>query len=562
MTVDGDHFAFGHDADGGLTRRAILTRGVQAVSAATVVGSLLAACGGSSPSNTGGSVTTTSGPHGLTALPGGTPKRGGTFTVGTISNGTAETLFPGASYSNPDFARIYALFEPLFYPGVNVHPLVPALALSAEPNSDATKWIFHLRDGVTWHDGKPFTAEDVVYNFQSVWSQPTSANHYALAGITDFQGVRAVGKLDVEVPLLSPVAQYPTLFAFYGSLIIQKGSTAKSVNTNPIGTGPFKYESFTPGQRSVFKANPNYWQQGKPYVDEMIVNSSFTDATALFNALLGGQVNLLPGAPFDQARAQLSSKQVQILESPASGQTFGFCMRSDVAPYSDNRVRTAFKTLVDRQAMIKGALSGFGVPIYDMPGYGSEYYATDLKREVDVEKAKSLFKAAGVLGHTFTLQTGEAFAGQVESATILAQQAAAAGVTVNVQKISPVTYFGPSGGFLKRPFGQEVNESNASLTGVYRAELVKGCPYPDTRWCSGPQANQRNAVIQAAIAELNPTKAKEKWHVAQEAQFNEGGYLWWTAFPFVDAAANNIRGLSAGAGFNYNNWQLQDGWIE
>ncbi len=561
MRTENDSLALGGASDSGLTRRDLVARGAQLGGAATLGASLLAACGGSS-SSSGTQTAAVAGPHGLTALPGGTPKQGGTFTVGVISNGTAETVFPGLAYVNPDWVRTYALFEPLFYPGVNVYPLAPALATSAEPNSDATKWTFHLRDGVTWHDGKPFTADDVVYNFQSVWSKPTNSVYGGLAGLFDPAQVRKVGRLAVEVPLHKPVAQFPTLFTFFGALIVPAGSTEKSVQAHPIGTGPFKYVSFTAGKRSVFTANRNYWQHGKPYVDELIVDSTFTDETSLVNSLLGGVINLLPSVSLSTARAQLASKQMQILESPPAAQTFGMCMRTDKGPFADNRVRLGFKTLVNRQAMIESALNGFGVPIYDMPGYGSQYYATSLKRTQDVEQAKSLFKAAGVLGHTFTLQTAEVYPGQVESATILAEQAPAAGVKVAVQTTSPSTYFGPAGGFLTRYFGYEINEANSSLTGVYRAELTKGAPYPDTHWSEGPQGDARNAVIDAAIQEVNPSLADQKWHTAQEAQFNEGGYLWWSAFPFVDAAAQNVRGLSSGAGFNFNNWQLQNGWIE
>jgi peptide/nickel transport system substrate-binding protein len=547
----------------------MLGRGAQVGAAATLGASFLAACGSSSsPSSgatsAGGSTSagaTPSMPPALSALPGGTPKRGGTFTVGTISNGSAESLFPGAAYVNSDWARQYALFEPLFYIGKDLQPLVPALATSAEPNSDATVWTLHLRDGVHWHDGKPFTADDVVWNFH-VWAVPTNTAYgNTIANLIDPSKVKALDKLTVQVPLMQPMAEFPTILGFFGCLLVQNGATEKSVQAKPVGTGPFVYESFTAGQRSVFKANTNYWQSGQPYVDELIVDSSYTDETARFNALLANTINLLPGVPLATARAQATSKQVQILAGSPIGQYFSFCMRVDKGPFVDNRVRLGFKLLTGRQEMIDAALSGYGVPMSDMTGYGCKYYPTDIVRHQDVEQAKSMFKAAGVLGKTFTLQTAEAFAGQVEAATVLAAQAPAAGVSVRVQTLSPSTYFAPAGGFLVRPFGQEINESNASLTANYRVELVKNAPYPDTRWISGPYANQRNAVVLAAMAELNPTKAAEKWRVASEQQFNEGGYLWWAAFPFVDAAANNIHGLSAGAGFNYNDWQWKDGWI-
>jgi peptide/nickel transport system substrate-binding protein len=537
---------------GELTRRDLIARGAGAGAALALGGGLLAACGsGSSSSN-----------QGLLALPGGTPKRGGTFTVVGLTDGSAETVFPGAAVTTCDCARIYGLFEPMFKPGVHVTPLEPCLALSAEPNATATKWTFHLRPGVTWHDGKPLTADDLVYNFHSVWSVPTNIAYGLLAGITDFKSARKVGPLAVEVSLTQPIAEYASLFATWPTMPIQTGATQRSTERHPIGTGPFKFVSFTPGRRSEFKANPDYWQEGKPYVDTLVVNSSFTDAQSAFNAVLSGQANLCPGVLPTIARQQLSAKKVQILESPPSSQSAGFCMRVDKGPFTDNRVRTAFKLLVDRQALIEGAMAGFGSPGADIPGYLSRYYATDLKRTQDVEQARSLFKAAGVLGNTYTLQTSAATVGQVESATLFAAQAAAAGVNVKLQTVSVSTYFTPPGGYLTRPFGQELNQTTTSLTAVYRAEIIKGCPYSDTHWGDGPGGVARSAPISAAIAEPDPSRAKELWHRVQESQFNEGGYIWWSNFPFVDAAALNVRGLTAGAGFNYNNFGFADGWLD
>jgi peptide/nickel transport system substrate-binding protein len=539
-----------------VTRRTLLVRGAQTAAVVTLGGGAVAACGGGYKSPSTGSPR-----HGLAALPGGRPRRGGTFTVAAISGGSAETLFPGAAATTADVSRTYALFEPLFYPGRNISPLTPGLAVSAESNPTATKWTFHLREGVTWHDGKPLTAADLVYNFRTVWADHSNAVYGVLGGLTDFQSARAVGPLAVEVSLLQPVAEFPTIFAYSGTLLLPEGATMKSTQNNPIGTGPFKFVSFTPGARSVFAANRNYWQTGKPYVDELVVDSSFTDQVSAFDALVSGKVNLYPGVPLTIARQQLSSKQVQILESPPSAQVFGFCMRVDKGPFSDNRIRTGFKLLADRQAMIDGALAGFGVPGHDIPGYGCRYYADNLKRTQDVEQAKSLFKAAGVAGQTFTLTTSATVAGQVESATLLAQQAAAAGITVKVQTQSAETYFTATGGYTSRYFGQEINQTTASLTAVYRAELITGASYNDTHWGDGPQGAARTAAIEAAISATDPAEAQRRWNTVQEAQFNQGGYLWWANLPFVDAAANDVRGLSAGAGFNFNSWQLQDGWL-
>ncbi len=538
-----------------LSRRQLLGAG-----AGLAGGLVLAACGGSlsSPTKAGKS----SGRAALTQLAGGTPKRGGTFTVGVLSGGQEENLFPGTSVGTPDFVRDYNLYNLLFYLGKEISPLVPGLALSAEPNADASVWVFKLRPGVTWHDGKPFTADDVVYNFKTVWSNPNlDFSSGFLTGMVDFKNVRKLDTLTVQVPLLTPAAQFPTIFAYFDFPVVQDGATVKSSATKPIGTGPFKFESFTPGSRSVFTANKDYWEQGKPYVDQLVVDSSFTDTDSLFNALLNGTINLFPSLPLVTARSQLTAKQVQILASPFAAQSYMFAMRVDKGPFADNRIREAFKYLVDRQAMIDGAWAGFGTVAYDLLAPGTEYYAADLKRDYDPEKARSLFKAAGVLGQTFTLPTCDFLPGMVESSTILAQQAAAAGVKVVVNTESAATYFTPAGGFTIRPFGYEVDQPVGSLLAAYRSEYTVGNPYPDTHWGSQPGGVAAEKLISAAIAATDSSKAAELWRECQLQQFNQGGYLVWGNVPYVDAAANNVRGLSAGAGFSYNNWRLQDGWL-
>ncbi len=546
----------------GITRRNFVTQGTQVGAAAVAGGVLLSACGSSSSSSSSasGNTTTIAGPHGLAALPGGTPKKGGAFTAGVLSGGSAESLWPGFSAIYADWLRQYSLYNLLFNVGPEITPILPGLALSAESNADATVWTFHLRKGVTWHDGKPFTADDVVYNVKNQWSNKVHYFYGNVAGLLNFNAARALDPHTVEMTLYKGVAEFPAFLTWQNALIVQNGATQKSCNTHPIGTGAFKFQSFTPGQQSIFVANPDYWEPGLPHVDKLVVKSTFTDNSSALNALLGGEVNLLPEILPTQAREQLSSKQVQILQAPPLGQTYAFCMRVDQGQFADNRVRQAFMLLANRQELINGALSGFGTPQNDLIGAGANYFASDLKRTMDVEKAKSLFKAAGASGSTYTLPIANASPGMVESATILAQQAEAAGVHVNVKQGSAATYYTYAGGYTKRPFGFEIFQPNASLTTIFRGTLVRGAPFNDTHWGDGPIS--RTNAINAAIGQTDKSKAQQQWHALQVDQFNQGGYLAWANLPFIDAAANNVRGLKSGAAFNYNGWRLQDGWVE
>jgi peptide/nickel transport system substrate-binding protein len=548
----------------GLTRRSFVV-GTAKAGLALSGASVLAACGSSaSPSS-----TASNGIAGLAELPGGTPKRGGTFRVGVITEGSAENLFPGTMGVSPDYCRQYNLYNFLFYPSADAASLVPGLALSAEHNGDATVWTIHLRPGVRWHDGTPFGANDVVYNLRALWSNATSNYSSAfLAGIVDFNGVRARDKLTVEVPLLTPVAQFPSLFAWFNFALVKDGTTAKTAAVHPIGTGPFKFESFTPGRRSVFVANHDYWEEGKPYVERLVVDSSFTDNNALTSALLGGQINLFLSPPLATVREQLASKGFQILQAPTPSQTYMFGMRVDKGPFADNRVREGFKLLVNRQQMIESSFAGFGEVDADLIGVPRvPYYASDLSRHQDVEKAKSLFKAAGAAGQTFTWPTAEAAPGFVESITNLAAQAPAAGIKVAVDTVSVATYFTSAGGAYTRYSSQNWWQPAASLMVYYLSAFTHNAPYRDTWWTyqnggnGVPSGASSQKLIVAAIAEVDPAKAADLWHECQLQQYNYGGYVCWANLPYIDGCANNIRGLKASAAFNFGGFRLQDGWI-
>src|SRR5262249_16081235 len=122
------------------------------------------------------------------------PIKGGTLNVGLITGGTAETLNPGTATVYPDQLRIAQLFDFLYQPGPGneFHNLEPRPATAPEPNKDATAWTFKLREGVTWHDGKPFTADDVVWTVNT-WSDPSN---YAGAYVSPFIDFKKVRKLD------------------------------------------------------------------------------------------------------------------------------------------------------------------------------------------------------------------------------------------------------------------------------------------------------------------------------------------------------------------------------
>jgi peptide/nickel transport system substrate-binding protein len=377
----------------------------------------------------------------------------------------------------------------------------------------------------------------------------------------DFKGVKKRDNLTVEVPLLVPVAELPTLLTFYNYLVVPNGATISEQARNPVGTGPFKFVSFTPGTQSTFAANPHYWQSGLPYVDKLVVNSSFTDSTAQMDALLAGDIDVFTQVPYTLAKENASNSQIRILNSAGSN-WYQVCMRINHEPFTDVRVRQAMRLIADRPEIVAAGLDGYGTIGNDLEGDYCEHFASQLHRSQDIDQAKSLLKAAGKSDLTVTLPVAAAAPGLLESATVYAQQAKAAGVTVKLQTVSASSYFTPAGGYLSRPFGLDYCASSwPSLTMTYRAQFTKSAPYNDTAWGFQPGGAAAGALLAQAIAELNPAKAEQLWYEVQLQQFNEGGSIDFAQANYVDAIATNVQGLQTTKAGYLNDWHLLGAWF-
>ncbi|MEU1517544.1 ABC transporter substrate-binding protein [Streptomyces sp. NPDC005811] len=525
----------------GVSRRGVLRLGATGILAAAGTG-LLTSCqdtsGGAAPAAT---VTLHN------AAPGGTPAPGGTLRVGMIGAGESETVNPLAPFSAVDIARVTNLYDRLFETTDSVSKLVPALGLSVEPNKSRSVWTLQLREGVTFHNGKPFTADDVIHSLR-LWSDPSVSMAVGMGHYLDLPNIRKRGKLTVEIALVKPVYEFDSMLSI--PYVVQDGATADQMTADSLGTGPFKLESFNAGQRSVFSANRDYWEEGKPHVDELVIDSSYNDEDARINALKGGEIDVAPSVPPVVARQIASSTEVTLLRSP-SASPFYFCMRTDTPPFNDVRVRQAMRLVVDRKALINGALAGYGTVGNDLVGVGSNNFAKDLKRPRDVEKAKALLKAAGQESLKVKLHTSDVFAGATESATLFADQASAAGITVEVQVLDPSIYFLPSTGW-PHPFGLDVTGAYPSLTTAYSSMGQLG----ETAWDS-----TKDTSFNAAVSATDEAAAAAQWKRAQQEQFETGGLIVWAQPDWLDAVGTTVRGLKVTVNGPLNSYCFRDGWL-
>ena len=514
-----------------LTRRRLLINAGVLAGGAMLAGPL-AACGTSSPNAAGGS-----------------PKRGGNFRLGVTGGGSGDIIDGQKIVTKPDQARLVAGFETLLEYDTNYKLQTTGLAESVTQDAP-DKWTIKLKSGITFHNGKPLTAEDVIYSI-SLMAKPTSAAAPFVSSIS-LRDLKAINDTTLRIKLGSPDADLAANFAYYNTWIVQSGEKDFS---KPVGTGPFKFESFTPGKQSIFTKNPDYWISGKPHVDSLKI-VGISDNAARLNALLSGQIDAMAFLPTAQAKAHKASGDINVLDAP-SPQAVMFYMDTTKPPFNDNNVRLAMRLIADRQALIDGALSGYGRLGNDIVGKDLPLYDDSLpQRTQDIEQAKSLLKKAGQENLTVQLDTSEIITGFVEAATLLAEQAKDAGVTIQLKQVPPNSYYNPSLLYLKMAFA-ETQWPPPSLKFFYLQALSSTAPYNETHW----KNKAWNALLQQAIGELDEAKAQTLWNQVQEIQYNEGGYLNWTNADWVDGISNKVKGLEPHPAGVLGNYLFLNAWL-
>jgi peptide/nickel transport system substrate-binding protein len=525
-------------AQPGLSRRHFLHG--TALAAGGLAAGVLAGCGDSDP---GGSA---SAPKTAGAV--ARPAYGGKLRIGTAFGGPTDSLDPGAANQGADYYRTDALFDALCYLDTN-YKVQLQLAQSLEPNAKGTLWTVRLRSGVKWHDGKPLTADDVIYTLKR--DQKLQLVGTYATDVIDFSGLKKLDALTLQIPLTVARADYP-LDLCAPLNIVPDGATDFR---HPIGTGPFKYVSFSPGRSSLFAKNPDYWVPGRPYVDFLEI-TTIADPTSRVNALLAGEVDAIDQMSFAAGRQYKETTAFQLIET-RSGNILPLTMACDIAPFDDPRVRRAMRLIANRPALVEAAQLGFGQVGNDIEGKGQPGYPTAVAQRVqDLDEARSLLKAAGHEKLTVTLNTSALQPGMLESSTAYAQQAKAAGVNVIINNISPADYYGPQ--YLKYPFGVS-GWADLPIEQFMASALVPGAPYNETHW-HNPAFN---ALYNQARGTFDAAARDQLLIQAQEMLYNEGGYLIWGLTPNLDGYAKHVHLPASAYLFEMGGANVfQDFWLD
>ena len=443
-------------------------------------------------------------------------KKGGVMRVGKAHGGTHDSLDP-ATYENGFTSALTFGYNNYLTEILGDGSLGGQLAESWEASADAVTWTFRLRKGVTFHNGREVTAEDVVASLNH--HRGDDSKSAAKPIVAPIAGIKADGKHTVVFTLEAGNADFPFIPSDY-HLPILPSEGGKIDWQSGVGSGAYAIKNFEPGVRADLVKYADYWNSDRGHFDEIRM-ITVVDPAARTNAIITGEVDAIDRVDLKTVHLLKRRKGI-VVHSIAGTQHYTFPMRTNVAPFSDNNVRMALKHAIDREEMVEKILQGFGVVGNDHPiGPGQRFFAKDLEQRVyDPDKAKHYLKQAGMDSLSVDLSVADAaFAGAVDAGALYAESAKAAGIDLNIVREPNDGYW--SNVWNKKPFcacywGGRVVEDQ-----MFSTAYASGAAWNDTAW----EHEKFNKLLIAARTELDEAKRRTMYAEMQQILRDDGGAL-------------------------------------
>ena len=391
--------------------------------------SCLAGCGSDNADNTASDNVATE----QTAAEDGTAETTDEETVVRMSiSSEPDSLDPWQSAASDTSAIFSNVFEGLLSYNEKGE-MTPGLAESWEISEDGLTYTFHLRDDVTFHNGQHMTSSDVLYTYNNLAGM--NGEKAVSSKFESLESVEATDDYTIVMTLKTASASFLTLHTF---AVLPKGYTEQA--TNPVGSGPYKFVEYVPGQRVVFEKNDEYYNEEKMGQVDRVEVYIMTDESAIVSALKSDQLDL---ANLSATNAALLGDGFELYNSPQN-MVQVFALNNTYEPLSDVRVRKAISYAVNKQEIIQGVFNGYATELYsNFSPVMNVYYNDELTDvyTVDIEKAKELMAEAGYAdGFDLVIKVPGNYQAHVDTAQILAQQLSQIGINVTIETIEWATW--------------------------------------------------------------------------------------------------------------------------
>ena len=374
--------------------------------------------------------------------------------VATI-NANINHFYPGAGVTAEEYNAAVLMFNGLVRINTDLK-LEPELATHWQANADATVWTFQLRHDVKFHNGRAFTAADVVHTF-ALLDDPALASR-ARSTAEMVKSIETPDPYTVKFILKQPYGSWPDMLIERQLKIVPDGVSMQEMSSHPIGTGPFMFELYLPGDKLVVRKNPNYWEKGLPRLKRVTLRIMPEDA-AKIAALSAGDIDLLWDAPLESIQ-QLKALHGVTVDAVPTGTWDGFVLNNQLKPFNDVRVRRAMLKAIDKRQLVQFALFGEGAPTHTPIPPNSPFFDKNIGFEPDLAGARQLLVQAGYPnGFKITLDVPVGRPTRERAAVALQQMLKQVGIQVSLERV-PYSHWGATiagkapfymDGYLSRP---------------------------------------------------------------------------------------------------------------
>jgi peptide/nickel transport system substrate-binding protein len=375
-----------------------------------------------------------------------TPKKGGTFRLGSHDGNTSDTHDPGTyvTFSGIQLAHTHRSYLTMITP---TNELGPDMADSWEASADASQWTFKLNKNATFHSGKKFTADDAIASLNHHRGEKSTSAAKAL--VKDVVDIVKNDEHSITVKLSGGNADFPWLMTDYHIPMCPANPDGTIDWKGGDGAGPYQIVNHEFGVGTKLKRHDDWHLEGA-YFDEVEI-TVLNDPNARQTALVTGEVDAVTQLELKTLNLLKRNRNIEVDNVP-SGAAITMPMFCDQAPFDDVNVRLALKLAIDREEIIKKIAFGTAIPGNDVHVSPNMPYWADLpQREYDPDRAKALLKKAGKEGLEISFSTADSvYSGAVDLGVLYAEQAKKAGIKINVVREPNDGYY--SDVWLKKPF--------------------------------------------------------------------------------------------------------------
>lgn len=441
------------------------------------------------------------------------PRRGGTLRVSVDQ--APSVIHPLLLRVNPEYLVAELLYSALTRLGPHMEAQ-PDLATAWAASDDLKTWTFTLRHGVKFHDGTPMDSADVVATFTRILDPATASP--ARNNVGPIDSVQADGPDKVVFHLKQAYADMPVALAYTDAKIIPKAiamGDLTRLNSEAVGTGPFKLVSYEPSRQVVVERNPDYYDPARPYLDRVVVVVN-PDETSRISSLLAGDNDIVVNVSGSNYARITNAPGVVGLRTP-SGQFLNVIMRCDQPPFNDPRVRKALSLAVDRKALVDYVADGFGTVGTDTPLNSAYHFYRHLPvPAIDPQAARKLLADAGhPNGLKVKLVASSAPTTRETLAVAIREMARPAGFDIEVQTMPHATYLDQV--WLKGGFYVGFYNMQPTADAIFSLLYTSTAAWNETKWNNA----QFDSLISQARSTLDETKRADLYGQAQTLMAQE-----------------------------------------